>query len=279
MRNTLDGRSAVSLAEASLGSNSTGGPLKVLAVIGSPRQGHSYELVRRIEQLLRQDRDVTVDYVPLADVPLEQCRGCYVCQSQGEQHCPLKDDLGVLIARMKQADGVILVSPAYTGNVTALMKNLMDRMAWAAHRPPFIGKPAMLVSTASMQTGDTLRALSWFGYTGFDIVAKIGRPVWPSRRRAWRLSGADERELHRAVNRLTRAMSRPAHSLSPRHVLQFYVSKTTPVTDPEFFRADDEYHRDVDALGYNVAPWKKVFGEIAYRVLTVWLGRQLGTKE
>jgi hypothetical protein len=63
------------------------------------------------------------------------------------------------------------------------------------------------------------------------------------------------------------------------HVLQFYISKTTPATDPEFFRADDEYHRDIAALGFDVAWWKRSLGEIAYRVATVWLDRQLGTKE
>jgi multimeric flavodoxin WrbA len=36
---------------------------------------------------------------------------------------------------MQEADGVIFASPGYTANVSGLMKNLMDRLAYTAHRP------------------------------------------------------------------------------------------------------------------------------------------------
>ncbi len=253
-------------------------PTKVLAVIGSPRRGHSFQLVRQIEALLRQNGDVEVEIVLLGELNLQPCRGCYVCQSRGEMYCPLADDLVSLVAQMKEADGVILVSPAYTANVSGLMKNLMDRMAWAAHRPLFISKPAMLVVTASMGTSETLRALSWFRFTGFDIVAKVGWPVWPSPRRDWQRGKADVRSLRKAVDRLTQVMSSPRRSLSLMQVMQFYLMKTTPATDPEFFRADDEYYRDIQTLGFKVAWWKKMLGRLSYRIMTGWLDRRLGSK-
>ena len=149
--------------------------MQVLAIIGSPRKGHSCHLTQQIEQRLTKNADVRFEYVFLSQVNLEPCRGCYVCQSRGEQYCPIKDERGDLVQRMQQADGVIFVSPTYTGNVSSLMKNLMDRLAYTAHRPAFLGKPAMLVATASSYTRDTLKALSWFGYTGFDIVSKLDR--------------------------------------------------------------------------------------------------------
>jgi len=253
-------------------------PRKVVAVVGSPRKGHSYELVERIGQLLCRDGDVQVEIVLLGKLNLQPCRGCYVCQSRGEQYCPLKDDLAPLVARMKEADGVLLVSPTYTGNVSALMKNLMDRMAWAAHRPPFIGKAAMLVTTASMGTRDALRALSWFAFTGFDVVAKVGWPVWPSPRRDWFRGEADEKKLQKAVDRFKRAMERPSRALSLRHVIEFYVMKTTPVSDPAFFAADEQYHRDIDALGFEVAWWKRMLGELSYRIAMGWIDHRLGAK-
>ena len=111
--------------------------MKVLAIIGSPRKGHSYQVTQQIERRLKQNGDVRVEYVFLSQMNLQACRGCYVCQSLGEQYCPLEDDRADLVKRMRQADGTILVSPAYTGNVSGLMKNLMDRLAYTAHRPAF----------------------------------------------------------------------------------------------------------------------------------------------
>ena len=74
------------------------------------------------------------------------------------------------------------------------------------------------------------------------------------------------------------AMAHPRTSLSLTRVLQFYVSRSTPVTDPRFFRADDLYHRDIDALGFAVSPWKKRVGEAALTVANAWLARGLGPR-
>ena len=104
--------------------------MQVLIIIGSPRKGHSYRLTQQIERRLAHNADLRFEYVFLSQVNLQPCRGCYVCQSRGEQYCPIKDERGDLVKKMQQADGVIFVSPVYTGNVSGLMKNFMDRIAY-----------------------------------------------------------------------------------------------------------------------------------------------------
>ncbi len=250
--------------------------MHVLAVVGSPRKGHSAALIERIEAMLRADGSTTVEVVLLGSLNLQPCRGCYVCQAKGEAFCPLKDELATLVAKLKAADGVIIASPVYTGNVSALMKNLMDRLAWAAHRPPFLAKPAMLVATASSGTRDTLRALEWFQYTGFEVVARVGWRVWPAPHRDWVPTPARERALRRAVERFHHAMAHPRRSLNLREVISFSVMRVTAVTAPRFFRADEAYHRDIDLLGFDVAPWKKRVGALVFRLGKAWLLRQLG---
>jgi len=99
---------------------------------------------------------------------------------------------------MKAADGLVLASPTYTANVSGLMKTFMDRLAWTAHRPPFLGKPAMLVSPASGDTSGVLRALRWFRYPGFEIVAGLSESAWPSPRVEWLRGASDELRLRRA---------------------------------------------------------------------------------
>jgi multimeric flavodoxin WrbA len=249
--------------------------MKILAIIGSPRKGHTYRIVQQIEQMLGQNPGMTFEYVFLSQLNLQPCRGCYVCQSRGEQFCPLKDDLPVLVQKMKTAEGVIFASPAYTGNVPALMKNLMDRMAYFAHRPAFLGKPAMLVATASSGTADTLKALGWFRYTGFEVVSKLGIPVWPSHRLAWQGGKTVDQKIERAVARFERFMTRPTVSPSLGQVFQFYNMKATAMTDPKFFAADFAYHQDIDQLNGKVHPWKKALGQLYFWIAMRWLSSSI----
>ncbi len=249
--------------------------MRVLTIIGSPRKGHSYRVVQQIERRLTQNPKVQFEYLFLSQLNLQICRGCYVCQSRGEQDCSLKDDRAELVNKMQEADGVILVSPAYTANVTGLMKNMMDRIAYTAHRPAFLGKPAMLVATASSFTGDTLKALAWFGYTGFEIVSRLGVPVWPSPRRGWQGGKSVDQKLERAVRRFENALSRRPAPLQLRKVLQLYIMKATAATDPKFFPADYEYYQALDQLTLAVPGWKKLLGRLVYRIAFTWMDRRL----
>jgi multimeric flavodoxin WrbA len=243
-----------------------------MAIIGSPRKGHSYGIVQQIERRLMRNPDLQFEYVFLSQLNLQACRGCYACQSRGEQFCPLKDDLVKLVKRMQDADGVIIVSAAYTGNVSGLMKNLMDRLAYTAHRPAFLRKPAMLVATASSNTRHTLKALAWFSYTGFDIVSQLGIAVWPSPERAWQ--GGDEK-LEKAVRRFENAIKRGSVSLPLRNVLYFNIMKASAATDPTFFQADYRYYEELDTLKYSVSWWKKGLGRLCYWIAVKWLDSRL----
>ncbi len=250
--------------------------MKVLTVVGSPRKGHSYRVVQAIEECLLQNSELQFETVFLGQLILQPCRGCYVCQSRGEQYCPIQDDLPALIQKMQAADGVILVSPTYTGNVSALMKNLMDRMAYTAHRPAFLGKPAILVTTASSGTADALKALRWFGYTGFKIVSKVGISVWPSPRTQWTDEEGAARKIRAAARRFEHALAHPPTSLSLVQVLHFYLMRTTIATDPKFFLADAEYHKD---LPLPASRWKRALGQAAYWVVMIWMRRQIAPVE
>jgi multimeric flavodoxin WrbA len=198
-----------------------------------------------------------------------------VCQAKGEEFCPNADDLTALVARLKASDGVILVSPAYANNISGLMKNLFDRLAWASHRPPFRGKPAMLVVTGSAVTRSARLSLAWFADTGFHIVALVEHAVWPSPNLDWHRGPAEERKLRTLVARFKRAASRKRTSLSFSQVVMFHVMKAVAQTDPEFFRADHEYHRDITALGFKVAWWKNAVGKCAGSVVTRWFALRL----
>ncbi len=113
---------------------------KVTAVMGSPQKRASYQALQEFEKNLKSYGEIDFEYVHLKDYHLEYCKGCCLCFNKGEEHCPLKDDRDVLFQKLLNSDGVIFASPSYSFQVTALMKNLLDRMAFYHHRPRFFGK-------------------------------------------------------------------------------------------------------------------------------------------
>ncbi|HYE11555.1 MAG TPA: NAD(P)H-dependent oxidoreductase [Patescibacteria group bacterium] len=113
---------------------------KVTAFIGSPQKRAAYRAVQEFEENLKLYGEIDFEYVFLKDYHLEYCNGCCLCFNKGEEHCPLKDDRDVLFEMMYNSDGVIFATPSYSFQVTAPMKNLLDRMAFYHHRPRFFDK-------------------------------------------------------------------------------------------------------------------------------------------
>jgi multimeric flavodoxin WrbA len=113
---------------------------KVTAFVGSARKKHTYAAVEKLLADLQSLGAFEVEIVRLSDYRLETCRGCKLCMDKGEEHCPLEDDLGVLIQRIEASDGVVLASPNYSFQVSALMKTFLDRLGFGFHRPRFFGK-------------------------------------------------------------------------------------------------------------------------------------------
>jgi multimeric flavodoxin WrbA len=155
--------------------------MKVLAIIGSPKKGNSYRITQQVEDRLKSYSisdedgkvDLVFDYLFLKESNLEMCKGCFGCIPRGEDKCPLKDSRGDIEKRILDSDGIILVSPVYSMNVTWLMKNFMDRFAYTLHRPIFVNQKLMLLVTAGeVGLKETLNSLS-NTLGGIDLVAKL----------------------------------------------------------------------------------------------------------
>jgi multimeric flavodoxin WrbA len=113
----------------------------VTAFVGSARKnGVTYRATRQLLDDLQSFGDVRSEVVFLSDCDLRFCRGCKACFLRGEEFCPLHDDRDVLIGKMMRSDGVVLASPVYSFQVSAVMKAFLDRLGFAIHRPRFHGK-------------------------------------------------------------------------------------------------------------------------------------------
>lgn len=233
--------------------------MKILAIMGSPRMGGSYEVTQLIEKKIKSLGEVEFEYLWLKNTHLELCKGCCVCFMRGEEFCPLKDDRERIGNAMHAADGIIFASPVYVCNVTALMKNFMDRFAYICHRPRFFNKYAMLVSISGGGFGlsQTLQALdlatrSW----GFNIVNKLGLSSFFLKSASLRRKTEGQIEL--AAKRFYDAI-RNEEKFSPSlfSLIVFKVAKAY------FTKADKQ---DADFLYWNSKGWLKGDGHYYFPV-------------
>ncbi|WP_236709003.1 NADPH-dependent FMN reductase, partial [Pantoea ananatis] len=115
-------------------------PLKIVTLLGSLRQGSYNAMIARALPQLAPEW-MTIDALPsIRDIPL------YDADLQQEEGFPATVD--TLAARIREADGVIIVTPEYNYSVPGGLKNAID---WLSRVPnqPLAGKP-VAIQTSSM---------------------------------------------------------------------------------------------------------------------------------
>ena len=102
--------------------------MKVVAFNGSPRKnGNTMGSIKIVLKQL-EDAGVQTEIVQLGGHKLSGCLDCGYCKTHKNLQCAVKDDIiNDCIAKMAEADGIIIGSPVYFGNVTTEVKALIDR--------------------------------------------------------------------------------------------------------------------------------------------------------
>jgi multimeric flavodoxin WrbA len=145
---------------------------KVTAFVGSARKRSTHDAALHFLKNLQSFGNVEYEIVALKDYHLELCRGCRRCLDKGEEYCPQKDDRDLLIEKLMASDGVVLASPNYSFQVSAIMKAFLDRLGFAFHRPRFFGKTFTSIVVQGIYGGDNIvKYLDFVGKgLGFNTV-------------------------------------------------------------------------------------------------------------
>jgi multimeric flavodoxin WrbA len=107
--------------------------MKVVAFNGSPRKdGNTAQSIRIVlEQLEREG--IAPEFVQLGGRRVFGCLACGKCYEQKNNRCARKDDeMNDYIAKMEEADGIIIGSPTYFSNVSTEVKALIDRSGYVS---------------------------------------------------------------------------------------------------------------------------------------------------
>jgi multimeric flavodoxin WrbA len=102
--------------------------MKVVAFNGSARkQGNTALLIEKVFIELRA-AGIETELVELAGTHPWGCSACYQCFRNRDRRCAMDNDpLNDWLAKMVEADGIILASPTYFADVSSEMKALIDR--------------------------------------------------------------------------------------------------------------------------------------------------------
>lgn len=106
--------------------------MKVVAFNGSPRpDGNTSILLSHVLQAL-QAEGIETEVIQLGGSNIHGCRACYGCSRTKNGRCSHNDDVAnACIAKMVEADGILLGSPTYFADVTPEIKALIDRAGFA----------------------------------------------------------------------------------------------------------------------------------------------------
>lgn len=100
---------------------------EVLGIGGSPRKGGNSDIL--LKQLLKGARDdgAATEEVQLRNYQFQGCIGCERCRKD-KQCTGLQDGMQLIYPKIQEAGGLVLISPIYNYNMTALMKAYIDRL-------------------------------------------------------------------------------------------------------------------------------------------------------
>jgi multimeric flavodoxin WrbA len=112
--------------------------MKVLALNGSIRKNGNSEILLKEALMGAEAEGAEVDILRLTDYEIGPCRGCGLCLFR-ENVCQVEDGTSEIFARVAASDGIILGAPCYFLELTAVVKQLIDRCWILGHNN--VGKP------------------------------------------------------------------------------------------------------------------------------------------
>lgn len=97
----------------------------ILILSTSPRVGGNSEALADAFLGGALEAGHQVEKIRLYDKDLQFCRGCLACQST--KKCVIRDDVEVILEKMRRADVLVFASPIYFYEMCGQMKTLLDR--------------------------------------------------------------------------------------------------------------------------------------------------------
>lgn len=155
---------------------------KIVIIDGGPRRNmNTAQMLDSVAQGAKS-AGAEVVAVRLYDLDYKGCISCMACKLKGKASnvCKFKDALAPVLEEISKADGLVLGSPIYFGDVTGQMRAFLERLSfpWLSYNDYSITAPKrMPVLLVTTMNGTPERNNSnGFGSMEYCITAAMGEP-------------------------------------------------------------------------------------------------------
>lgn len=157
---------------------------KIIIIDGGPRKNkNTAQLLQKFAEGAKSvSKEIETKVVRLYDLDYKGCMSCMACKVKGKASniCRFQDGLTPLLENIAQADGLVLGSPIYFGEVTGQMRSFLERLAfpWLSYNDYSLTAPkrmpVVLIETMN-GTPDRNNSNS-FGSMQWCIATALGEP-------------------------------------------------------------------------------------------------------
>ncbi len=126
--------------------------------------------------------DIDVKIVRLYDLDFKGCMSCLACKikDKASNVCRFNDALTPILKEIAQADGLVLGSPIYFGEVTGLMRAFLERLAfpWLSYNDYSLTAPKRMpvVMVETLNGTPERNNSNGFGSMEYCITSALGEP-------------------------------------------------------------------------------------------------------
>ena len=157
---------------------------KIIIIDGGPRKifNTASMLKKFAEGANSIGGDIEVKTVRLYDLDYKGCMSCMACKVKGKASnvCKFKDALTPVLEEIAQADGLVMGSPIYFGDVTGQIRTFLERLAfpWLSYNDYSMTAPKRMpvVLLETMNGLPERNNSQGYGSMEYCIKAALGEP-------------------------------------------------------------------------------------------------------
>ena len=155
---------------------------KIMIIDGGPRKNMNTAVM--LEKFAEGAREAgaEVKIVRLYGIDYKGCMSCMACKikDRASNVCKFKDALTPVLDEIAQADGLVLGSPIYFGDVTGQMRTFLERLAfpWLSYNDYSLTAPKRMPGMLIETMNGTRERNNSQGYGSMEpcIAAALGEP-------------------------------------------------------------------------------------------------------
>ena len=176
---------------------------KIMIIDGGPRKNFNTAsmLQKFAEGAKSVSSEIEVKTVRLYDLDYKGCMSCMACKIKGRASnvCKFKDALTPILEEIAQADGLVLGSPIYFGQITGQMQAFLERLSfpWLSYNDYSMTAPKKM-PVVLMETMNGLpdnNNSQGYGPMEYCITSAIGEPEHINAYNTYQVKNYDRFEL------------------------------------------------------------------------------------